>query len=250
MEEAGSREIREFWNTQAEQFGADPRATTPDHWLREIEISAVSRALSSLSAGSTVLDIGCGNGYSTLRLAIDHPSLQFVGGDYAHAMIAQAREALGGSGPDVQARVRFDEMDVLAIGEDAVYDVVVSDRCLINLPSFDLQRRAVDQIAAALKPDGLYVAVENFLGPHERLNEQRVTLGLEPIPIRWHNTYLDEEQFIEYCAAALRDDGGRADQQHLLPRNTSRLLKALPSRGCRAWLRSSDLRNRHETACS
>lgn len=199
MDEASSREIRQYWNTQAEEFGADPRATTPDHWLREIEITAVSRVLSSLDEGATVLDIGCGNGYSTLRLANEHPGLRFVGGDYSPAMIARAREALGAADPAARGRVRFEETDVLEIGEVAAYDVVVSDRCLINLPSFDLQRRAVDQIATALTPGGAYLAVENFLGPQERLNEQRRLLGLEPIPIRWHNTYLDEGQFVEYC---------------------------------------------------
>jgi SAM-dependent methyltransferase len=199
MEDAGSREIQQYWNTQAEEFGADPRATTPDYWLREIEIAAVSRVLSSLDEGATVLDIGCGNGFSTLRLANDHPGQRFVGGDYASAMIARAREALEMADPETRNRVRFEEMDILSIGEDAAYDLVVSDRCLINLPSFDLQQKAVDQIASALTPGGVYVAVENFLGPHERLNEQRVALGLEPIPIRWHNTYLDEEQFLEYC---------------------------------------------------
>jgi hypothetical protein len=100
MEQEHSRKIRQYWNTQAEEFGADPRATTPDHWLREIEIAAVSRVLSSLDDGATVLDIGCGNGYSTLRLATDHPAHQFVGGDYAPAMIARAREALEDVGPN------------------------------------------------------------------------------------------------------------------------------------------------------
>jgi SAM-dependent methyltransferase len=199
MEQKRSREIQRYWNTQAEEFGADPRATTPDHWLREIEIAAVSGILRSLDDGSTILDIGCGNGYSTIRLATDHPAQRFVGGDYASAMIARARDALENADAHTRSRVRFEEMDVLSIGEDSAYHLVISDRCLINLPSFDLQRKAVDQIASALMPGGVYVAVENFLGPHDRLNEQRLALGLEPIPIRWHNTYLDEEQFLEYC---------------------------------------------------
>ena len=194
-------DIRRFWNEQAEALGTDPRATTPDFWLREIEISNISRVLEALADASRVLDIGCGNGYSTLRLAAQHPQLTIVGGDFAAAMIEQAEVNRREADPEVQERVQFVEMDVLSIGADGEFDVVVSDRCLINLPSWDLQQTALEQIARALKPGGTYVAVENFLGSHENFNRQRVELGLEPIALRWHNTYLDEARFLSTLEA-------------------------------------------------
>jgi SAM-dependent methyltransferase len=194
-----TEDIRRYWNDQAEALGTDPRATTPDYWLREIEIANISRILAEVQTGCDVLDIGCGNGYSTLRLAEEHPRHRFVGGDFAAVMIEYARASRQEAPPEVADRVRFQEMDVLAIGATSEFDVVVSDRCLINLPSFEQQSRALDQIAAALKAGGTYVAVENFLGAHENFNAQREVLGLDPIPLRWHNTYLDEAQFLAYA---------------------------------------------------
>jgi SAM-dependent methyltransferase len=197
VSDAEIAKIRQFWDDQAAALGANPRATTPDHWLRELEIGSISTWLSSLEAGADILDIGCGNGYSTLRLAESFPGHRFVGGDFSAAMIASARAALA-KRPALGDRVRFDVQDVLNL-EAGAYDVVISDRCLINLPSFELQCDAVDQINAALRPGGLYLAIENFTGAQENLNRERASLGLEPITTRWHNLFLDQDAFLRYC---------------------------------------------------
>jgi SAM-dependent methyltransferase len=192
-------DIRRFWNEQAEEHGEDPHATTPDHWIREVEIANISRHLCDVPPGGRILDIGCGNGYSVLRLAERHSELSFVGGDYAPAMVEQARRSLQNH-LDLVPRVRFEEMDVLRLSVDADFDVVVTDRCLINLPSFADQRRAIALIANAVRDGGRYLAVENFKGGHDGLNRQRERLGLPAIPIRWHNCYLDEAAFADACS--------------------------------------------------
>ncbi|HEY0633509.1 MAG TPA: methyltransferase domain-containing protein [Thermoleophilaceae bacterium] len=192
-------DIRRFWNEQAEAHGQDPQATTPDRWVREVEIASLSEQLAQLPAGATVLDIGCGNGYSVIRLAEQHPDVSFVGGDYAPAMIEQARRSLNDH-PQLEGRVSFHEMDVLALPLDRVFDVVITDRCLINLPSFEDQRRAIARIARVVRPGGRYLAVENFHGGQDGLNRQREQLGLPPIAIRWHNCFLDERAFADACS--------------------------------------------------
>lgn len=192
-------DIRRFWNEQAEAHGEEPQATTPDRWIREVEIASLSEHLADVPARSRVLDIGCGNGYSVLRLADRHPELSFVGADYAPAMVEQARRSLRNH-PELEARVRFEEMDVLRLDLDSVLDVVITDRCLINLPSFDDQCEAIAQIASAVRTGGRYLAIENFHGGQNGLNRQRELLGLPLIPIRWHNCYLDETAFREACS--------------------------------------------------
>lgn len=192
-------DIRQFWNDQAMAHGSSPQATTPDVGLRQIEISSISDILGDLTAPSRVLDIGWGNGYSLLRLAATHVRHQFVGGDYAAAMVAQARAALEDA-PRLHGRVRFEEMDVLSLPPRESFDVVISDRCLINLPNFAYQQQAVDQIHQALHAGGRYVAIENFEGGHAGMNQERLRLGLQPLPVRWHNCYLNEHSFIDYCS--------------------------------------------------
>jgi SAM-dependent methyltransferase len=192
-------DIRQFWNEQAEAHGRDPQATTPDRWVREVEIASLSEQLAGLPDGTAVLDVGCGNGYSVIRLAELHPGLSFAGGDYAPAMVEQARQSLADH-PELEGRVRFEEMDVLELPLDSAFDVVITDRCLINLPSFAEQQRAIARIAAVVRPGGRYLAVENFHGGQDGLNRERERLGLSPIPIRWHNCFLDETAFAEACS--------------------------------------------------
>jgi SAM-dependent methyltransferase len=192
-------DIRQFWNEQAEAHAEQPRATTPDHWIRELEIASLSERLAGVPAGSRVLDIGCGNGYSVFKLADAHSELSFVGGDYAAAMVEAARGSLR-ERPELEGRVRFEELDVLALPADGDFDVVITDRCLINLPSFDHQREAIARIAGAVTPGGRYLAIENFHGGQDGMNRQRERLGLPPIPIRWHNCFLDEAAFAEACS--------------------------------------------------
>lgn len=192
--------IRRFWDEQARLHKADPRATTPDYWLRELEINSVSDILQTCPGGLDVLDIGCGNGYSTLRIRTTHPTNRYVGGDYSEAMIAVARDQARG-----QDGVTFEVADVLSLERFAGhFDVVISDRCLINLSSPELQREAVRQIWACLRPNGQYLAIENFVEAQENLNQQRRRSGLPPIPIRWHNLFLNEAEFISHCSTLFR----------------------------------------------
>jgi predicted O-methyltransferase YrrM len=194
MTDDPSAKIRAFWDAQAAQFGADPRATTPDHWMREVEIEHLARIVSALPPGRA-LDIGCGNGYSTLKLAAACTAHRFIGGDFAPAMVASARKSLAEAPPAVASRVAFEVMDAASFTAAEPFDAVLSDRCLINLPEKALQWRALERIASALKPGGTYLAVENFLSGQRELNRLRAEAGLPPIEIRWHNLFFDDDEF-------------------------------------------------------
>ena len=102
-------DIKAFWEDRARQFGARPRATLNEAPLRELEIDAMSRRLSRLKP-RRVLDVGCGNGYSTRSFATRFPDTQFVGVDYSPEMIRQASL-------DVPANCTFAAGDVLDAGD-------------------------------------------------------------------------------------------------------------------------------------
>ena len=81
--ETKSTEIQAYYKKRATN---NPYATSPDFNLREIEIEYLSR---SLGDNMRILDVGCGNGYSTLSLASKHKS-SFIGIDFVPDMIEQA----------------------------------------------------------------------------------------------------------------------------------------------------------------
>ncbi len=78
------------------------------------------------------------------------------------------------------------------------YDVVVTQRMLINLVSWDDQRRALETIHRLLRPGGRYVMIENTTDAAAALDDLRVGVGLAAIPQHWHNRFLDHDQLMDF----------------------------------------------------
>jgi SAM-dependent methyltransferase len=201
-------EIQRYWNARAEERGTSRAATTDDVYLRELETTTIVDALIRRDADhGDLLDVGCGDGYSSLRIAAALPYLRIRGIDYSEAMIRLALANLEDA-PGARERVSFSVGDVTALDRsesDSTYSVALSDRCLINLESYDSQRTAVAQIAHRLRPGGWYVAIENFLEGQQELTEARRAVGLPEIPIRWHNLFFDEASFRRACEPFFSD---------------------------------------------
>ena len=192
--------IKEYWDNRAKQYPGVPSATTNDVYLRELEISTIVQTFNQMRIPSngSVLDVGCGDGYSTFKVAQAVSDVRFLGIDYSESMIRNARERLE-SQPELKDRVAFIVGDVTELGQaggDSVYDFILSDRCLINLDSAESQYHVIAQIAEHTKPGGYYIAIENFIEGHENMNEARRAVGLPEIPVRWHNLYFKEQDFI------------------------------------------------------
>jgi len=196
-----SDKVKEYWDERAAQFAKSPAATTNDVYLRELEIATLVRVIVELkiAAPGPVLDVGCGNGYSTLRVARELPSLEFTGVDFSENMVEAAQALLAGS-PELAPRVSFrvgSVLDLTAACGEQLFAATMTDRCLINLLAAEDQTRAIAQIAARTRPSGWYIAIENFVEGQERMNAARRTMGLEDIPVRWHNRYLVEAEFLK-----------------------------------------------------
>jgi SAM-dependent methyltransferase len=80
------------------------------------------------------------------------------------------------------------------------FDVVLSERCLINLPNWEEQREGLRRMREHLNVDGHLILVENFKGGLAQLNRLRASLDLPPISERWHNNYLPDDEFEEFIA--------------------------------------------------
>jgi ubiquinone/menaquinone biosynthesis C-methylase UbiE len=160
-----------------ERATLDRYATSPDYNLRELEIEAISRHLSS---NQTVLDVGCGNGYSTLSFASQFSS-SFTGVDFVPEMVAVSQQL--SERAELRGSACFEIGDATNLRfEDERFDVVVSQRCLLNLPSREDQWRALAEIARVLKPGGRYLMLEGTIQGLAKLNELRRKFALDPIP--------------------------------------------------------------------
>jgi len=186
-------EIQEYYRARA---GSGKYATSPDFNLREVEIEYLARWMRD---DLKILDVGCGNGYSTLCHAKQFASF-FFGVDFVPEMIAQAK--LLSKEFEVKGQMEFSVGDVTQLEfEDALFDIVVSERCLLNLPTKDAQWQAIREVARVLKPGGLYLMLEGTLQGLRRLNDVRALFALEPIPeadpqYNWFSNKFDEDEML------------------------------------------------------
>lgn len=181
--------IKTFWDQQAKLHGASDLATAPDHHYRTLEIASILKCLACLRH-ETILDVGCGNGFTSLQIAKKFPAALVTGVDYSAPMIAEAN-ALG-------SNIEFFEGNVLTLSRhkelaDQKFDVVISTRCLINLSNWDEQKAAILEMCKLLAPSGHLILVENCQEGLDSLNKLRAKFGLDPIEVRWHNKYLPYE---------------------------------------------------------
>jgi SAM-dependent methyltransferase len=77
----------------------------------------------------------------------------------------------------------------------ASFDVVYTERCLINILDGRGQERALREIHRVLAPGGHYLMIECFTDGLAALNRARTECGLEALPAAHHNRYFDKPAF-------------------------------------------------------
>ena len=177
--------VHDFWNdrgTLAETAG------TQDLIAKQLEMAAIARHIQD---GMRVCEFGCGNGITAIWLAKYH-DIHMDCLDFAEEMIEAAEEAAREAG--VSDRVRFEVADVRNEAWSGAYDVVYTERMLVNLPDWYAQEQAIRYLARQVKPGGSLVLCENSVQGLERINELREMVGLDPVISPWHNRYLDDRE--------------------------------------------------------
>jgi SAM-dependent methyltransferase len=177
-----------FWSERARQFQADPRANTNDIWLREVEINYTQQVFQTHKF-SRALDFGCANGYTTTRLAKMNSAVTFMGVDINPDMIRVAS-----SFPESEGlpKLSFRQVDVLTEKFDQQFDFIYAIRVFQNIETEEKQKQVFDKLFDRLSSGGRFLYVESYADGYGRLNEDRVTMGLTPLPIHPHLTLLTD----------------------------------------------------------
>lgn len=130
---------------------------------------------------SILKDIGCGDGGDTVYFSqyVD----QVYAYDYSTAMIEKASKNLNSIDS-----VYLDKLDIINDKLVQESDLVVAKRMLINLGSFENQKKAIKKIADSIEKDGYFIMLETSIDGLISLNDYRNKFDLEPIPEPFHNT--------------------------------------------------------------
>jgi ubiquinone/menaquinone biosynthesis C-methylase UbiE len=178
--------IKKFWEDQALNKNLSEDLVT--HRDRNQRLLEIETLLSYLPYDQNILDIGCGNGFSTALFS--KQAKRIVGIDYSEAMIERAQKEF-----EHFPNVEFKVQDVLNLEfPDRHFDVVISQRCLINLGTWESQQKALLSIKRVLKPRGFFFLQEGTRQGRERLNQIREIFGLGRMPSVPFNLDFDEER--------------------------------------------------------
>ncbi len=146
--EANSRligEVREIWDAKAAYW--DEHMGDGNQFQLELIGPATERLL-DLQPGERVLDVGCGNGVMTRRLAA--LGAHITGIDYSERFIerARARTTPHDERIDYQVVDATDEDQLLALGESA-FDALVCNMVIMDMPVIDPLLHAARRLLAA-----------------------------------------------------------------------------------------------------
>jgi SAM-dependent methyltransferase len=178
----------DYWN--------DPNVESMyDKHLLRLEIESIKE---QLKQEDYVLDVGCGEGEGTLEYAKVVRAVHAI--DFSSTRLQKAMERFAAAGKTAQ----FDRIDMLdnnptscgcspkVVIPSRNYDVVISQRFLINLPSWEKQQEVLAELCFKLVSGGRLILLEGSKQGTEQLNKARELIGMQPIPVRWHNVFIDD----------------------------------------------------------
>jgi SAM-dependent methyltransferase len=241
--------IRKHYREQADKDKDSPLSTIGERVVREKELDLITsfiRVVTRQRRGQQVchvLDAGCGNGYTLQKLTDSFEEVQFSGLEMTPELlqIAEARQL---------KRCQLHSGDIRhAPYDDCSFDIIFTERCLINILEQKEQMDALREIARMLKPTGYYLMIECFNDGLENNNRARREMGLEDIAPAYHNLYFDKDALF----AGTRDilapvdpvDVDRDGGMMLFPNNflsshyfVARVLHPLLTKG--EWVRNTE----------
>lgn len=182
--------IKDHYKNIASSFGLDPKATLEDDFIRSVEISFFEQELERFchlkKTSIHVMDLGCGNGHLLSILSKKFPRVKFCGVEFSKELLtlAQSRDL-----PNVRffhGDCRKEETFV------SKYDVIITERVIINLLKGRDKIKTFQNISRHLRPGGLYLMCESFREPLYNLNRARSEVGLGALEESCHNSYILE----------------------------------------------------------
>ena len=119
--------------------------------LVPVVIPALEGVYDRLSAGATVIDVGCGSGLALQLLAEAFPASRFIGYDPSTPAVAHARERMAEAGID---RVEIHHAGADALPRDRSADLVMTLDCIHDMPD---PVGAIEAIRATVSDDGTWL---------------------------------------------------------------------------------------------
>jgi SAM-dependent methyltransferase len=190
------KEVLGYWN--------DPKIESMyDKYLLKLEIELIQ---SKLMPSSKILDAGCGEGEGTLEYS-KTPGVEIEAVDFSETRLEKAQKNLAGVlNVNILKRNLLEDFNL-----DTDFDFIISQRFLINLMEWELQKQVILKMKSHVKIGGKIILLEGSIDGVNQLNEFRKLFGLEPIHVKWHNLFFDDnklEMFFKESGLRLLEKDG------------------------------------------
>lgn len=189
--------ILEHYKKQAEEFKTSELSTTPDRLVRKMEVDAILSYIeyfyqnNILSSESVILDIGCGNGYTLNEIRKKYNCFKLMGIDFTKEMAELAANRNIANCDIIHGDIKNINIETGSV------DMIISERCLINIMNWDEQKMALNNLHRICKKDSYIILIEGFMDAMELLNSARNEFNLKPIPVPYHNLFFNKELLFE-----------------------------------------------------
>lgn len=181
-----SDHIKDYWESQGKNHGASHWASWGDNWMIDLEIETIG---AYLKEGDDVVDIGCANGFSAFRQYKGRKLKSITGIDFASNMIQAANETRQKEYSNENIDFRVGDVRSLDL-ESNRYDAAYTTRVLINLPTWEEQKKGIEECIRVVKPGGVVILSEGFWEPLCLLNSLRGMKGLPSLVEHDFNRYI------------------------------------------------------------
>jgi len=181
-----------YWNLRAKKNKKKIKSTTNFNLIKDLEISILKHLFKKYlkSKNLRILELGCGNGINLVELKKKFSKFDFVGIDYSEEMIKYAKE----NSKNIEFYVG-DITNTNLYDKFSKFDLIFTNRCLINLKSDNKIKLSIKRAQNVLKKNGYFVFLENFRDGHKNQNKLRNILNLKNRKVAKFNKFLDEKKF-------------------------------------------------------
>lgn len=165
-------------------------------------IAGSDRLVASLPDGEyrTVLDVGCGTGWTSASMVRRFSPECIVAVDPSEGMLEQFAAKLGAEFPSVQVELRAEDVMDMDV-RDGAFDAVI---CAMALHWFPDKPGAIARMARALRPGGVLAVLMAGRGGEDAWRELLVDVGA---PEAWTGWFAENQRDVDEIEADIRAAG-------------------------------------------
>ncbi len=218
-------DIKDYWERSGCGYDTANQVTptSRDPYLAMLEEDNI---VSQLRREYNALEIGCGDASHTVKYASYVRSIIGVDVSSSLAKVAKERiESLKVNNANVVTSSMLDLDKLYCAGS---YDCIISQRVLINLPTWSLQQEMITKVHRLLAPKGILLLTEGFQDELDNLNDVRERLGLSRIKVVDYNHNMRRTRFERFVSKFFVTVDTRHYGLYLLLSRTINPLVAIP----------------------